>query len=135
MEEELEKQKRSALRKIKPYIRALLNNPDLFRKVTSDFELNSYLTRILKSINNEKYHSSRYSVNDLYNELSRNLENQHLIQKLEKLFKNKKDYIIKLIEREHEKSLNIITKVCFHCGTKVKTNRNSCSVCRALYKT
>ncbi|MFW9873470.1 MAG: hypothetical protein ACFFG0_10225 [Candidatus Thorarchaeota archaeon] len=54
---------------------------------------------------------------------------------MEKIFgSKKKEYIIRLIEREREKALKRGMKECSSCGAKIKSGKIRCSVCNSLYK-
>jgi len=53
---------------------------------------------------------SRYSLDFLINEILKNINNDIIIFELENLLENRKDYIIKLIERKHEKIQELIRK-------------------------
>ncbi len=134
--EEVKKEEKKILRKIKPFIRAIFYKPELFKKVITEFRIKRKLIELLRKVDPEKYKLPSFSLDYLFNELYNHLDNQIVNQKLENLFVRKKYYIIRLIENEHEKERlkKFSENKCLRCKTIISSDKILCTVCASLLK-
>lgn len=133
-EKELRSQEIKTLRRVDPLIRVLFYHPELFNRISLDFNLKWKYIRILKRLDYKIPRPSGIPITYLFHRIRRSLTEPIVIEELEKIFESKKDYILNLIENEREKALKRGMKECPSCGAKIKSGKIRCSICNSLYR-